>query len=116
MQHDETTDAFRTRQRINQYIDWAAKAALVAILTFVWKMYTQQQELITQQALTDAKIAQIADNTNIRITQLEKDIAEIKGSMVTIDTLKRVELYMDKLFEYLGIRKRIDLTSDDLKK
>lgn len=109
-------DLVKSRYRINQYIDWGVKLLIVAMFGFVWKMYEQQQNLITQQALTDAKIAQIADNTNIRITQLEKDIARIEGNMVTIDTLKRVELYMDKLFEYLGIRKRIDLTSDDLKK
>lgn len=111
MQQDE----FKTRQRVNQYIDWAVKLLIVAMFGFVWKMYEQQQELITKQALTDAKIAQIADNTNIRITQLEKDIARLEGTMVTMDALKRAELLLELILQKTGSNRRVNLVPDKAK-
>lgn len=98
-------DTAKTRQRINQFMDWAVRLLVLGCFLFVWKMYESQQAFIRKQDMTDA-----------RIIQLEKDLARIEGTMVTMETLKRVELYMELLMVRAGINQKVDLTSKDLKK
>ncbi len=105
MQQDETMDAFKTRQRINQFIDWGVRALVLGCFLFIWKMYESQQAFIRKLDMTDAAVV-----------QLQKDIARLEGNMVTMETLKRVELYMELLMVRAGIEQKVDLTSKDLKK
>lgn len=114
--HEDEMDSALAKRRISQFVDWAVKAMVMGCFIFIWRMYEAQQDFIRKQDLTDAKIVQIADNTNNRITQLEKEVARIEGNMVTMETLKRVELYMELLFVRNGIDKKVDLTSSNLKK
>jgi hypothetical protein len=99
MMNDELfTENEKIRMRVSQYVDWAVKLLIVASFTFIWKMYISQQDFIQKQAVLD-----------VRVTQLEKDLARVEGNMVTIETLKRVELYMELVTNRLGIKERIDL-------
>lgn len=100
---DEHTIA--TRQRINQYIDWGVRLLVLGCFLFVWKMYESQNQFLRKLDMTDSQVA-----------QLQKDMARIEGSMVTMETLKRVELYMELLMARAGIEKKVDLTSPMLKK
>ena len=101
----ESMEAAKTRARINQYVDWAVRLMVFGCFVFIWRMYESQQAFIRKQDLTDA-----------RVVQLEKDMARIEGTMVTMETLKRVELYMELLMVRAGINQKVDLTSKDLKK
>lgn len=105
MQQDEAMDAYKARQRINQYIDWAVRLLVLGCFLFIWRMYESQQAFIRKLDMTDAAVV-----------QLQKDIARIEGTMVTMDTLKRVELYMELLMVRAGIDQKVDLTSKNLKK
>ncbi len=105
MQQDEAMDALKTRQRINQFIDWAVRGLVLGCFLFIWKMYESQQAFIRKLDMTDAAVV-----------QLQKDIARLEGNMVTMETLKRVELYMELLMVRAGIEQKVDLTSKDLKK
>ena len=98
-------DSLKARQRINQFIDWGVRALVLGCFVFIWKMYESQQAFIRKLDMTDS-----------RVIQLEKDMARIEGSMVTMETLKRVELYMELLMIRAGINQKVDLTSKDLKK
>lgn len=98
-------DAYKARQRINQYIDWAVRLLVLGCFLFIWRMYESQQAFIRKLDMTDAAVV-----------QLQKDIARIEGTMVTMDTLKRVELYMELLMVRAGIDQKVDLTSKNLKK
>lgn len=98
-------DSIRAKQRINQFIDWAVRALVLGCFIFIWKMYESQQAFIRKQDMTDT-----------RIVQIEKDLARVEGSMVTMETLKRVELYMELLMVRSGINEKVDLTSKNLKK
>ena len=102
---DEEMDSIKARQRINQFIDWGVRALVLGCFVFIWKMYESQQAFIRKLDMTDS-----------RVIQLEKDMARIEGSMVTMETLKRVELYMELLMIRAGINQKVDLTSKDLKK
>lgn len=105
MKQDESMDTQRIRYRVNQFMDWALRALVLGCFVFIWKMYEAQQAFIRKQDLSDT-----------RIVQLEKDVARIEGNMVTMETLKRVELYMELLMVRAGINQKVDLTSKDLKK
>jgi hypothetical protein len=100
MNEDTISDNERLRMRITQYTDWAVKGLIAASFIFIWKMYLAQQEFIQKQAVLD-----------VRVSQLEKDQARIEGSMVTIETLKRVELYMELVLRKQGFNDKVDLTS-----
>ena len=102
---DDEMDSIKARQRINQFIDWGVRALVLGCFVFIWKMYESQQAFIRKLDMTDS-----------RVIQLEKDMARIEGSMVTMETLKRVELYMELLMIRAGINQKVDLTSKDLKK
>lgn len=102
---DDDMDSIRAKQRINQFIDWAVRALVLGCFIFIWKMYESQQAFIRKQDMTDT-----------RIVQIEKDLARVEGSMVTMETLKRVELYMELLMVRSGINEKVDLTSKNLKK
>lgn len=102
---DDEMDSLKARQRINQFIDWGVRALVLGCFVFIWKMYESQQAFIRKLDMTDS-----------RVIQLEKDMARIEGSMVTMETLKRVELYMELLMIRAGINQKVDLTSKDLKK
>ena len=102
---DDEMDSIKARQRINQFIDWAVRALVLGCFIFIWKMYESQQAFIRKQDMTDT-----------RIVQIERDMARIEGNMVTMETLKRVELYMELLMIRAGINQKVDLTSKDLKK
>lgn len=93
------------KARLANFADWAIRLLIVGCFVFIWRMYESQQAFIRKQDMTDANIV-----------QLQKDISRIEGTMVTMETLKRVELYMELLMERSGIRRKIDLTSDGLKK
>ena len=92
------TDNERMRTRFAAYFDWIIKGLIVVSFTFIWRMYESQQEYLQKQAVLD-----------VRVTQLEKDIARIEGNMVTIETLKRMELFVNLIAQQWGIDKRIDL-------
>lgn len=98
-------DAFKARQRINQYIDWAVRLLVLGCFLFIWRMYESQQAFIRKLDMTDAAVV-----------QLQKDVARLEGNMVTMETLKRVELYMELLMARAGIDQKVDLTSRELKK
>jgi hypothetical protein len=102
---DDDMDSIKAKQRINQFIDWAVRALVLGCFIFIWKMYESQQAFIRKQDMTDT-----------RIVQIERDMARIEGNMVTMETLKRVELYMELLMVRAGIDKKVDLTSPTLKK
>jgi hypothetical protein len=102
---DDDMDSIKAKQRINQFIDWAVRALVLGCFIFIWKMYESQQAFIRKQDMTDN-----------RIVQIERDMARIEGNMVTMETLKRVELYMELLMVRAGIDKKVDLTSPTLKK
>lgn len=102
---DEDMDTIKTRQRLNQFIDWGVRALVLGCFLFIWKMYEAQQAFIRKLDMTDQ-----------RVIQLEKDMARIEGTMVTMETLKRVELYMELLMVRAGINQKVDLTSSGLKK
>ena len=104
MRNDDM-DSIKAKQRINQFIDWAVRALVLGCFIFIWKMYESQQAFIRKQ-----------DQTDTRIVQIERDMARIEGNMVTMETLKRVELYMELLMVRAGIDKKVDLTSPTLKK
>lgn len=104
MRNDDM-DSIKAKQRINQFIDWAVRALVLGCFIFIWKMYESQQAFIRKQ-----------DQTDTRIVQIERDMARIEGNMVTMETLKRVELYMELLMVKAGIDKKVDLTSPMLKK
>lgn len=104
MRNDDM-DSIKAKQRINQFIDWAVRALVLGCFIFIWKMYESQQAFIRKQDQTDTKIVQI-----------ERDMARIEGNMVTMETLKRVELYMELLMVRARIDKKVDLTSPTLKK
>ncbi len=105
MEQDEAMDAFKARQRINQYIDWAVRLLVLGCFLFIWRMYESQQAFIRKLDMTDAAVV-----------QLQKYVALIEGNMVTMETLKRVELYMELLMARAGIDQKVDLTSKNLKK
>lgn len=98
-------DAYKARQRINQFIDWGVRALVLGCFLFIWRMYESQQAFIRKLDMTDAAVV-----------QLQKDVARMEGNMVTMETLKRVELYMELLMVRSGINQKVDLTSKDLKK
>lgn len=98
-------DTIKAKQRINQFIDWGVRALVLGCFLFIWKMYESQNAFLRKLDLTDSQVA-----------QLQKDMARIEGSMVTMETLKRVELYMELLMVRAGIDKKVNLTSGDLKK
>ena len=102
---DAEMESLKTRHRINQFVDWGVRALVLGCFLFVWKMYESQQAFIRKLDQTDSQIA-----------QLQKDIARIEGNMVTMETLKRVELYMELLMVRSGVNKKVDLTSESLKK
>ena len=104
MRNDDM-DSIKAKQRINQFIDWAVRALVLGCFIFIWKMYESQQAFIRKQ-----------DQTDTIIVQIERDMARIEGNMVTMETLKRVELYMELLIVRAGIDKKVDLTSPMLKK
>lgn len=105
MQQDEAMDSIKARQRINQFIDWGVRALVLGCFLFIWRMYESQQAFIRKLDMTDAAVV-----------QLQKDVARMEGNMVTMETLKRVELYMELLMVRAGINQKVDLTSKDLKK
>lgn len=105
MKQDESVDVINAKRRINQFVDWLVRFMVAGCLFFVWKMYESQQAFIRKLDMTDAAVV-----------QLQKDVARIEGSMVTMETLKRVELYMELLMVRAGIDKKPDLTSPTLKK
>jgi Spy/CpxP family protein refolding chaperone len=94
-----------TRQRVNQFIDWGVRLLVLGCFLFVWKMYESQNQFLRKLDMTDSQVA-----------QLQKDMARIEGNMVTMETLKRVELYMELLMSRAGVDKKVDLTSKELKK
>lgn len=104
MRNDDM-DSIKAKQRINQFIDWAVRALVLGCFIFIWKMYESQQAFIRKQDMTDTQVV-----------QLQKDVARIEGNMVTMEALKRVELYMELLMVRAGIDKKVDLTSPTLKK
>lgn len=104
MKEDSDMD-YKTKQRLNQLIDWGVRALILGCFVFIWKMYEAQQAFIRKLDLTDSSVV-----------QLQKDVARIEGSMVTMETLKRVELYMELLMIRAGINQKVDLTSSNLKK
>ena len=87
-------------RRLANFADWTVRGLIAASFGFIWQMYIAQQEFI-----------QASVETNMRVTQLEKDLARIEGNMVTIETLKRVEIYMELILAKSGIQQKIDLTS-----
>lgn len=99
------------------FADWAIKIIMVAMFGFVWRIYISQNDQKTKSALTEQKIEQIEKfvsmnhGTDSRVTQLEKDMARIEGKMITIETLKRVEIYMELILARSGINQKVDLTS-----
>lgn len=99
------------------FADWAIKLIMVAMFGFVWRIYISQNDQKTKSALTEQKIEQIEKfvslnhQTDSRVTQLEKDMAKIEGKMITIETLKRVEIYMELILARSGIKEKVDLTS-----
>jgi len=88
--------------RVIAFADWIIRGLIVIACTFVWKMYEAQQIFINE-----------ISTTNMRVTQLEKDIARVEGNMVTIETLKRVEIYMELIMARSGIKTKVDLVSKD---
>lgn len=105
MKEDDEMDVLKTKQRINQFIDWAVRLMVMGCFIFIWKMYESQQAFIRKLDMTDAAVV-----------QLQKDVSRIEGNMVTMETLKRVELYMELLMVRAGVDKKVDLTSPYLKK
>lgn len=105
MREDDSMDTIKAKQRINQFIDWAVRALVLGCFVFIWKMYESQQAFIRK-----------LDQTDSQVIQLQKDVARIEGNMVTMETLKRVELYMELLMVRAGIDKKVDLTSPSFKK
>lgn len=101
----EDMDSINAKRRINQFIDWLVRFMVAGCLLFAWKMYESQQAFIRKLDMTDAAVV-----------QLQKDVSRIEGSMVTMETLKRVELYMELLMVRAGIDKKVDLTSPGLAK
>ena len=103
------------------FLDWAIKALMIAVFWFVWKIYLSQNDAKTQSALTEQKIEAIETfvranhKTDSRVTQLEKDVARIEGNMLTIETLKRVEIYMELIMARAGVDQKVDLTSHNRK-
>lgn len=91
----------RWKIRLSSFADWAIRLLIVGCFMFIWKMYESQQAFIRKQDMTD-----------VRITQLENQVTEIKSKMITWDTLKRVELALELLLTKAGIKHEpIDLTS-----
>jgi hypothetical protein len=105
VEQDESMDSIKARQRINQFIDWGVRLLVLGCFLFIWRMYESQQAFIRKLDMTDAAVV-----------QLQKDVARLEGNMVTMETLKRVELYMELLMVRAGINQKVDLTSRDLKK
>jgi len=105
MKADDEMDNVKARQRINQFIDWGVRALVLGCFIFIWRMYESQQAFIRKLDVQDTAIV-----------QLQKDVARIEGTMVTMETLKRVELYMELLMERTGVNKKVDLTSKGLAK
>lgn len=99
------------------FADWAIKIIMIAMFGFVWRIYVSQNEQKTKSALTEQKIEQIEKfvsmnhSTDSRVTQLEKDMSRIEGKMITVETLKRVEIYMELILSRAGINQKVDLTS-----
>lgn len=102
---DDEMDQRLIRRRVAQFVDWGVRLMVVGCFLFIWRMYEAQQAFIRKM-----------DNVDTRIVQLEKDTARIEGNMVTMETLKRVELYMELLMARAGIDQKVDLTSKELKK
>lgn len=86
--------------RLAAFVDWVIRGLIVAACLFIWKMYESQQRFLQE-----------INTTNMRVTQLEKDISRVEGNMVTIETLKRVEIYMELIMARMGSKQKIDLTS-----
>jgi hypothetical protein len=114
------------------YLDWGLKALTAAVFVFVWRIHIDQQaakliqqsasaEAVRKHGITDLKIEQIEHfmelnaRSDTRIVQLEKDLARIEGNMLTIETLKRVEIYMELILARAGIDQKVDLTSRNRK-
>jgi len=99
------------------FVDWAIKLIMVGSAAFVWKIYLTQNEAKVTSALTDRRIDDIEKfmeenaKADTRIEQLEKDVARIERNMVTMETLKRVELYLEVILERSGHTQKVDLTS-----
>lgn len=99
------------------FVDWAIKLIMVVSATFIWKIYLTQNEARVTSAVTDKRIDDIEKfmeenaKADTRITQLEKDVARIERNMVTMETLKRVELYLEVILERSGHTQKVDLTS-----
>ena len=100
-----------------EFVDWAVKLIMVGSAAFIWKIYLTQNEAKVTSALTDRRIDDIEKfmeenaKADTRIAQLEKDVARIERNMVTMETLKRVELYLENILERSGHKQRVDLTS-----
>ena len=105
MEENDDMDPIKAKQRINQFIDWMVRLMVLGCFIFIWRMYESQQAFIRKQDMTDN-----------RVVQVERDLARIENTMVTMETLKRVELYMELLMVRAGIDKKVDLTSHGLKK
>jgi len=100
-----------------EFVDWAVKLIMVGSAAFVWKIYLTQNEAKVTSALTDRRIDDIEKfmeenaKADTRIAQLEKDVNRIERNMVTMETLKRVELYLEVILERSGHTQKVDLTS-----
>jgi hypothetical protein len=100
-----------------EFVDWAIKLIMVGSAAFVWKIYLTQNEAKVTSALTDKRIDDIEKfmeenaKSDTRISQLEKDVAKLERNMVTMETLKRVELYLENILERSGHTRKVDLTS-----
>lgn len=110
------------------FVDWGIKILTTAMFVFVWRIHVDQQdarliqqesssEAVRKHGITDLKIEQIEHfmlenaKSDTRISQLEKDVARIERNMVTMETLKRVELYLEVILERSGHTQKVDLTS-----
>jgi len=100
-----TTSQDQFKHWLYQSVDWAVRLLIVTACIFVWKMYEAQNQFLQRISTTD-----------LRVAQLEKDVARIEGNMVTIDTLKRVEIYMELILARAGITQKVDLHSKELER
>jgi hypothetical protein len=71
---------------LNSIMEWVFKAAVIFIVTMVLKINASVGELVPA-----------LKSQQDQINKLSVEMAEIKGQMVTWDTLKRIELTLSDL-------------------
>lgn len=87
------------KDKLLSWTDWSAKALILATAGLIWQMFQTQNEILMK-----------LDRYDMRITRLESEFTILKGSIVTLEMLKRVELKLNLVLAQSGIKDKFQFT------